>query len=80
MSIDVRIHDLLSQKYGDDEEKWPSNLQIADEVGIRPSTLVAWMKKRLDRADFETLDKWCVYFDVGVGDILVRIPPEKRKH
>lgn len=78
MPVDVRVEELLQKKFKD-TDPFPSNLQIAEEVGIRPSTLAAWRKKHLDRADFDTLDKFCDYFGVGVGDILVRIPPEKRR-
>ena len=79
MSIDVRVRELMIAKYGTDAKKWPSMVELADMLEVQPATVSAWLKRRVDRANFDILDKWCEFFGVGVGDILVRIPPEKRK-
>lgn len=79
MPIDVRVRELMEERFGPDDREWPSQTEIAEQLGVQPATVAAWLKKRVDRAELKTLDKWCEYFGVEVGDILVRIPPEERK-
>lgn len=78
MPIDVRVRELMEKKFGSDDSTWPSQVEIAKELGVQPATVASWLKKRVDRAELDTLDKWCEYFNVEVGEILVRIPKEKR--
>ena len=70
--IDVRVHELMRQKYGDNERNWPTRDQLAKQLGMQSATVTAWLKKRVDRVELETLDKWCQYFECEPGDILVR--------
>lgn len=76
MAIKNRVPDLLAAKFGGKEN---INLkQVQREVGdIAYGTVNAWVKDKLDRVDFPTLEKWCRYLGVGVGDILVYMPDEQ---
>ena len=69
--IKVVIRSHMEKKFGPESE-WPAKLQIAKDVGIEPNTVYAWLDERIARVDLKLLDKWCKYFDVQTGDILVR--------
>lgn len=70
--IDVRVYDLMKIKFGDDERSWPTRDQLATKLGMQPATVTAWLKRRVDRVELVTLEKWCEYLEVTPGDILVR--------
>ena len=49
----------------------PVSLQeVADATGIERSALNRIELGKTTRIDFETLERLCRYYDVGVGDIL----------
>jgi len=49
---------------------------LAREAGLTLSALSAFAAGQTRRVDFETLDKLCSYFQIGVGDLLVWEPGE----
>lgn len=74
MPIKVRAYELMEDKYGKETEgRWPTRAELAITLGMQSSTVTAWLKGRVDRVELDTLEKWCEYFDVGVGELLVRV-------
>lgn len=71
--IDVRVYDLMKAKFGEDESQWPTRDQLAMQLGMQSATVTAWLKRRVDRVELATLDKWCDYLETTPGDILVKI-------
>lgn len=45
--------------------------KVAADTGLAYSTVLRWGKGQIDRYDDKALAKFCEYFRVGVGDILV---------
>jgi DNA-binding Xre family transcriptional regulator len=67
--IENRLPDLLAAKFGGKEN---INLtHIAQDSGLSFPTVSNWAKRRVDRADFPILIKWCKYLNCQPGDILV---------
>lgn len=69
--IDVRVYELMREKHGQNEREWPTREQLAKELNMQSATVTAWLKKRVDRVELDTLEKWCRYFDVKPGEVLV---------
>lgn len=67
MKIKNNVPQLLTQKQG------VMNVQVfAREVGLSYPTAHSWANGKINRVDFETLSKLCIYFNCSVGDILSR--------
>lgn len=45
--------------------------KIAQDTGMAYSTVLRWARNRIDRYDDKALAKFCDYFQVQPGDILV---------
>ena len=45
--------------------------QVAGETGLAYTTVLRWAKNQIDRYDDKALAKFCEYFGVKVGDILM---------
>ena len=71
--IEVRVYELMQEKFGPNEKMWPTRDTLAKELEMQSATVTSWLKKRVDRVELDTLDKWCRYFDVEPGKILVRV-------
>jgi DNA-binding Xre family transcriptional regulator len=63
-----RVPELVAKKFGKRKVVY---LEIQRESGLSYPTVLSWMKRHVDRADFEVLEKWCRYLGVQPGDILV---------
>jgi DNA-binding Xre family transcriptional regulator len=48
--------------------------KVAADTGLAYSTVLRWARNRLDRYDDKALVKFCEYFGVQPGDILVYEP------
>ena len=71
MPIRVRVNELMTERFGADESLWPSVASLAKALGVNRPTVYAWLRGDVKGADFVTLDKWCKFFGVQPGDILV---------
>lgn len=52
-------------------------LKVADVIratGISKSTMHKIYNEQTSRIDFETIDRLCEFFDVGVGDLFEYVP------
>lgn len=52
--------------------------RLASDTGLTLSSLSALATGQSQRIDYKTIDKLCAYFDVGVGDLLERVPDESK--
>ena len=69
MRIVNRVPELVAQKFGGEDK---INLkQVERDSGLSYPTVSAWIKDRVDRADFPILASWCVYLGCTPCDILV---------
>ena len=44
--------------------------ELADATGLNRNTITLLFHEKAKRVDLEALEKLCVYFNCGVGDIL----------
>lgn len=51
-------------------------VELARELGVHRSAITALYDETAKRVDMELLNKLCVYFECGVGDILEFIEEE----
>lgn len=69
MVIKNRVPELLAKKY---KKEGKVNLsEVQRDTGLMYATVHAWAHGHVTRADFNIVERWCAYFKVGVGDILV---------
>ena len=69
MKVINRVPELVAEKFGGADKI--NYTQIETETAMNYRTVTAWVKGRIERADFDVLAKWCKYLNVKVGDILV---------
>jgi len=67
-----RVPELINLKFGGIENVNLSEVQR--ETGLTYVTVSKWYKGQVDRADFPTLVRWCIYFDCEVGELLIYKP------
>lgn len=64
-----RVPELTAKKFGGADKI--NLMDVQRETGLNYPVVSRWVRGKVDRADFPILEKWCKYFGVGVGDILV---------
>jgi DNA-binding Xre family transcriptional regulator len=69
MAVINRVPDLLAQKFGGKDKVVLQH--VAQDTRLTYSTVLRWAKRDITKIDTPTLETWCKYFGVGVGDILV---------
>lgn len=52
--------------------------KLAAETDLTLSSLSALATGKSGRIDFTTIDKLCTFFNVEVGDLLTRVPDERK--
>lgn len=62
------VPELVAAKFGGRDKVNLS--QVQRETGMNYSSVLRWMKNRIDRADFPVLEVWCKYLSVGVGELI----------
>lgn len=67
---------LLSRKLG---ELRMTQKELANATGIRPNTIGELYHELVDKVSLEQLDKICEALDCQPGDLMVRVPNEKRR-
>lgn len=67
MMIVNRLPELLEKRFGGK----PNMLQVQHETGLAYGTINSWIKDKINRVDFPTLEVWCKYLDCQPGDLLV---------
>lgn len=75
MAIVNHIPDLVAQKFGG--EQGINLSQIQRETGLNYRTIQSWMKRRVDRIDFPTMNTWCKYLRVQPGDLFSYMPDQE---
>ncbi|MFL5807027.1 MAG: helix-turn-helix domain-containing protein [Roseiflexaceae bacterium] len=51
--------------------------QLSAESGVAVSVITGLTTDKAQRIDYKTIDRLCAYFNVGVGDLLVRDQEEQ---
>ena len=72
MAVTNNVPDLIAAKF-DGEENVNLN-QIQRETGMNYRTVHSWMKRKVDRIDFSTMNAWCKYLGVQPGDLFTYVP------
>jgi putative transcriptional regulator len=70
MALINKVPELVAAKFGDEQLNYT---RIQEATGLSYPTVLSWMKRHVNRADFDVLEKWCKYLDVQPGDILVYV-------
>jgi DNA-binding Xre family transcriptional regulator len=69
MPVINRVPELTAAKFGGVDK---INLkEVERETGLGYPVVSRWVRGKVDRADFPILERWCKYFGVPVGEILV---------
>jgi len=63
-----RLATLIEEKQK--EGKVITQDKLAAETGVSQSAISRWMGQKVDRFDADIIEKFCVYFDCDVGDLL----------
>jgi DNA-binding Xre family transcriptional regulator len=63
-----RVPDLVAEKFGGKDKI--NIAKVERDTGLNYRTAMAWVKGRVERADFPTLEAWCNYLGCEVGDLL----------
>lgn len=69
MPVVNRVPELLAKKFGGADKVVLQH--VAQDTRLTYSVVLRWSKRDIQKIDIPTLEKWCKYFGVGVGDILV---------
>ena len=73
-----RAKAIIDQALAPDEEV---NIKVlAERLGVAYNTAYNLYHGRGNRIDYETLDKFCVLYDVQPGDVLVRKTDDTKKN
>ncbi len=67
--------ELLAEKFGGADKIIMQ--RVALDTRLTYSVVLRWSKRNIQKIDTPTLEKWCEYLGVGVGDILVYVPSNK---
>lgn len=60
------------------EKRW-TQARLAQETGIRPTTISNLYNEFADRVSFDQLDRICEALDCSIADLLEYIPNAKRR-
>lgn len=74
MAIVNRVPELLANKFAGAKVNLT---KVQEDTGLNYLTVSRWARNRIDRVNFDTLETWCKYLGVDVGEILVRVTDEK---
>lgn len=75
--MENRVPALLAEKFGGADKIVVQRI-VGDMGGKLPySTVERWVKDDVNRIDLHILEKWCQYFDLPVGEILVYVPDKE---
>jgi putative transcriptional regulator len=70
MAVRNRLLSLISEKQAQTNRRITQE-EVANAVGLSRQTLNKWVTNKVESYPKDTLDKFCKYFDCGVGDILI---------
>jgi DNA-binding Xre family transcriptional regulator len=76
MLIINRVPELVAAKFGGMDKVNMSDVQR--DTGLSYPTVTKWVKNRVDRVDFGTLEVWCRYLERDVCDVLAYIPDDRQ--
>jgi putative transcriptional regulator len=65
----VRLRELIDERAAQGEPPL-TQAEIASGSGISQSTISRWIRDKVDRSDFETIEKLCVFLKCEPGDLL----------
>lgn len=67
-----RFRELISERYGvADPARLPTLRKMGSDIGIAPSTVMAWLDDEVTRFDMESLVLICNFLDCSIGQLLV---------
>lgn len=69
--IKTRLKELIAIKEREGGRRLTYRL-LSDELGISKTTITNWAKGDLRDFNGEVLEKFCDYFGVDIGDVLIR--------
>ena len=68
MPVINHVPELLAQKFGGAEKVVLQ--RVAQDTRLTYSTVLRWAKRDITKIDTPTLETWCKYLGVGIGEIL----------
>lgn len=64
------LRPLLARHYNVDENKLPSQQEIATFLGVSQTTVSRWLAEKIDRFDADILESMCKKLECNVGDLI----------
>lgn len=74
MAVINRVPELVAAKFDDGKINYT---RVQEGTGLTYTTVRKWLVGRVDRFDPQTLEAWCKYLGVGIGDLLEYVPDQE---